>query len=54
MIKKNHTIETPITTPPKKFKVTLSGRKPNASVISGGDLKGVLLVDVLGCGDMKC
>jgi hypothetical protein len=47
-------METPITTPPKKFKVTLSGRKLMATVISGDDLKGVLLVDVLDCGDMKC
>jgi hypothetical protein len=47
-------METQITIPPKKFKVTLSGRKLMATVFSGGDLKGVLLVDVLDCGDLKC
>jgi hypothetical protein len=47
-------METPITIPPKKFKVTLSGRKLMATVFSGGDLKSVLLVDVLDCGDLKC
>jgi len=47
-------METPITTPKKKFKVTLSGRKLMATVFSGGDIKGVPLLDVLDNGDMKC
>lgn len=47
-------METPITAPPKKFKLTFSGRKLMAIVFSGGELKGMLLVDALDCGYMKC
>jgi hypothetical protein len=46
-------METPITAPLKKFKVTHSGRKLLAIVFSGRDFKCVLLVDVLDCGDVK-
>jgi len=46
-------METPNTTPPKKFKVTLSGRKLMATVLSGGDVKSVLLVDVLDYSEVK-
>jgi hypothetical protein len=28
--------------------------KQTKTVFSGGDLKGVLLVDILDCGDLKC